>query len=97
MVSSFWTDDIQRTHTVVGFFGDNPSVLQTLEKDNTKEDALIGMSIVAPEIAMNCGFIDLMECQVMEMMYVEFNRSDFSIGPFQMKPSFASFIEHYVA
>jgi hypothetical protein len=54
------------------------------------------MSIIAPEIAMNCGVIDLMECQVMEMFYVEFNRADFSIGPFHMKPSFASYIEHYV-
>lgn len=96
-VISFWAENPSKAKDVMTYYDNNPCIKQTLSSRLTNEHSFMGMSIVAPEIATHSEFIDYLETEVMEMMYVEFNRSDFSIGPFQMKPSFAVFIENYIS
>ena len=55
--------------------------------------------VVLPEVARFNGFSNFFETAALEAFYVEDGSGvvDFSIGPFQMKPSFAERVEHRVA
>ncbi len=50
-------------------------------------------AIVFPELIRFDAFRDFFETQSLELLYVQGVAVDFSIGQFQMKPSFAEFIE----
>lgn len=65
--------------------------LRKLEKDKGK----ILFSIVAPEVAMYRSILDLFETTTAEIFYVNLGKDygNFSLGSFQMKPSFAEEIE----
>ncbi len=56
------------------------------------------LAIVAPELIRYELLRDFMESQALEIAYLNFGTSgaDFSIGPFQMKPSFIEKIENYL-
>ncbi len=63
-----------------------------------KTDSLIISAIVFPELIRYSIYRDFMETTVMEYLYVEYGpkASDFSIGMFQIKPSFAELLENEV-
>jgi hypothetical protein len=67
------------------------SILQELPKEKGK----IIYSIVAPEVAMYKSFLNLMETGAAEIFYVNMGGEygNFSLGIFQMKPSFIEKIE----
>lgn len=52
-------------------------------------------AVVLPEVARHSGFRDFFETSALELLYVDCGAgcADFSIGPFQMKPSFAQKVE----
>lgn len=54
------------------------------------------MAIAFPELLRYRMFKDLLETRALELIYVNYGKeaADFSIGPLQMKPSFAEKIEH---
>jgi hypothetical protein len=56
-------------------------------------------SIVAPEVAMYSSFIDELETVSAEVFYTSFGKEygNFSVGQFQMKPSFAEDVERAYA
>lgn len=58
-------------------------------------DAIPVLSVVGPEWVRYSMVRDLMETKALEFAYVRFGReaADFSIGPFQMKPSFIEDLE----
>ena len=69
-------------------------------QDHTSElPAHLLTPVVLPEVARFNGFSNFFETAALEAFYVEDGSGvvDFSIGPFQMKPSFAERIEHRVA
>lgn len=79
------------------FFTKHYAVLDsTCKKHNVDTDQTL--AIVAPEVGMYSVWRDRMETTATELFYVEMGTSynDFSIGYFQMKPSFAEAIESYV-
>lgn len=61
-------------------------------------DKTTALAIVAPEAGMYAVWRDRMETTATEIFYAEMGTaySDFSIGYFQMKPSFAEAIESYI-
>lgn len=59
----------------------------------TKDESIMAMSIVAPEISQFSSIRDEVETGVLKVMYVQKGWGNFSIGPFQMKPSFAEALE----
>ncbi len=58
-------------------------------------DAIPVLSVVGPEWVRYSMVRDMMETKALEFAYVRFGReaADFSIGPFQMKPSFIEDLE----
>lgn len=69
-------------------------------QDHTSElPAHLLTPVVLPEVARYNGFSNFFETAVLEAFYVEDGSGvvDFSIGPFQMKPSFAERVEQRVA
>lgn len=58
-------------------------------------DSVFAISMVFPELIRYSAIRDQVEIQSLKVLYVQFgeNYSDFSVGPFQMKPSFAENIE----
>lgn len=58
-----------------------------------KEDAFFAMCIVAPEISQYSLYSDVAETAILKTLYVQGRLSNFSIGPFQMKPSFVEDLE----
>ena len=63
-----------------------------------KTDTATIVSVVFPEIIRYSIFKDYFEIKGLELIYVEHGKkyADFSIGYFQMKPSFFEKIEEYV-
>ena len=65
----------------------------TLQKDGI--DARFALSVIFPELIRYSAISDYIEVKALEVLYVQYGRdyADFSIGLFQMKPSFAEKIE----
>jgi len=70
-----------------------PSIIEAFNKYNI--DSNIGLSIVFPEILRYNRFKDAIETSALELAYVNWGKeyADFSIGYFQMKPSFIEKLE----
>jgi hypothetical protein len=58
-------------------------------------DARFALAIIFPELIRYSSILDYIEVKALEVLYVQYGRdyADFSIGYFQMKPSFAEHIE----
>ena len=65
-----------------------------LEEKNVEAD--LALSVVFPEIIRYSKFKDFFETQALSQFYINGANVDFSIGYFQMKPSFAQKLEKYV-
>ncbi len=101
LLQSFKTDYISPED----FFGDSyQEAVDYLNKNKNnltkifseyRIDSKLAMSIVFPEIVRYSRFRDFAETSVLEVAYVMGGKtaSDFSIGRFQMKPSFVEMLE----
>lgn len=78
------------------FFIKNPKIEETLNSYLTKNESLQAMAIVAPEIDEYSNLSDKVETYSLMYMYSQFGRGNFSIGYFQMKPTFAESIENSI-
>lgn len=67
--------------------------LKNLEPDERN----IALAIVAPELSQYSTVYDFMELNILYALYVSTGSGNFSIGPFQMKPSFAETLENYAS
>ncbi len=87
-----------------GFFENYPNALEIVEEnyrhlnvlhDLPNDKGRIIYSIVAPEVAMYKKFMDVFETKTAEIFYANWGSdyANFSLGIFQMKPSFAEKIE----
>jgi hypothetical protein len=65
----------------------------TLSKDGLDPD--FALAIIFPELIRYSSIDDYIEVKALEVLYVQYGRdyADFSVGLFQMKPSFAERIE----
>lgn len=84
--------------TAVKFLSDNSSKFKKVCGDH-KVDEDICKAIVFPELIRYSYLSDLFETVALEWVYVNggSKAADFSIGNFQMKPSFVETIEEYVS
>lgn len=75
------------------FLSENKWMKDTLFKRGI--DAEFALSIVFPELIRYSKLFDLIEVSALKTLYLQFGKtySNFSIGRFQMKPSFAESIE----
>jgi hypothetical protein len=85
------------------FGNDYNFAIKTIEKHSWWSDTLSGdgldpdftFSIILPELIRYSSIADYIEVKALEVLYVQYGRgyADFSVGLFQMKPSFAEMIE----
>lgn len=75
------------------FIADNKDQSQRMKEQGI--NPLLGWSIVFPELLRYDALSDLMEVSALQTLYIQYGKdyADFSIGWFQMKPSFAEKIE----
>jgi len=79
------------------FLKNNQSLIKDELGDNNYENS-IKLSLVFPELIRYSMFKDLLETTALELMYVNYGKdvANFSIGYFQMKPSFIEEMENYI-
>lgn len=86
----------------LSFLQESPQPRAFLEMHRTKIAAALGscalpireaLAVVYPELLRYSRFRDQLETSLLESIYVAGGFGDFSIGPFQMKPSFAATLE----
>ncbi len=85
------------------FGEDYESAWQTIQKNSWWSDSLedhgikphMALSVIFPELIRYSSISDYIEVKALEVLYVQYGRdyADFSVGLFQMKPSFAERIE----
>ena len=71
--------------------------LKKLLPDATEDECMLIFSIVAPEVSQYDSFRDFLEVKALQMKYVKDGSCDYSVGYFQMKPSFAEGIEKEIS
>ncbi len=96
VLPSYFDKYEEEVHRTIEFVDDNRKEILTIKKYLNIDDALAAMCIVAPEISQYSPIIDATETFALKTLYVQGKVTNFSIGPFQMKPSFAETIEHYI-
>ena len=64
----------------------------------TETEATELAAILFPELIRYSVYKDFFETQALELLYIDYGKktADFSIGRFQMKPSFAEAVEAYI-
>lgn len=75
------------------YISDNPWIISSLEKENINPEFAI--AIVFPEIIRYSAILNIIESSALKTLYIQNGEkyADFSIGYFQMKPSFAETVE----
>ncbi len=68
-----------------------PLLVSALDGDTLLAD--VGLAVVFPELTRYSYIRDFAETSALELFYIMRGRGNFSIGKFQMKPSFAVMIE----
>lgn len=96
-ISSYFASYPKESQYAVDYTSANKAKIRTMRKYLSPKDARLAMCIVAPEISQYSQLSDAAETYALYTLYVQGRVSDFSIGAFQMKPSFAVSIEEEVA
>lgn len=77
----------------VSLIEDNAALIRSNMPNISADERLMAMAIVAPEISQFSSVTDFMEMRSLFVTYRNFGRGDFSVGLFQMKPSFIESLE----
>ena len=94
---SFFESYPNDVRQAIEFLSHHRELKEELGQHLTEEETLMAMAIVAPELSQFSKYEDKVQTRIMARMYVQQGRGNFSIGYFQMKPSFAEQIERVVA
>lgn len=84
-------------NTAVDFIGNHKEIREILSNTMSDNVADMAIAIVAPEISQFSSINNWAQQRSLSMSYILYGRGDFSIGYFQMKPSFAEKVENMVA
>lgn len=90
---SVYPEDCQET---IKFLVENKSTIRKELSNLSDEDKIIALSLVAPELSQFSHIFNELEIQTLYLFYLNSGKSDFSVGYFQMKPSFIEEIEKYI-
>jgi hypothetical protein len=84
--------DVQRA---VETLRSKKKVIKQSENGMATDDNRTALSVVFPEVIRFNSFTDFIETKTLEWVYVDYGaeRADFSVGLFQMKPSFVEKLE----
>ena len=92
----FFEDFPKEANGAIDYFRTHREIQKELRHYLSDEEKDIALAIVAPEVSMYSLVEDFVEYKTMCMFYILYGSADFSIGCFQMKPSFAEVIEQRI-
>lgn len=75
------------------FLNDHSTEIRTCMPELTADEKIMALAIVAPELSQFSHVLDFVELRALFVSYRSFGRGDFSVGYFQMKPSFVETLE----
>lgn len=78
------------------FFDSHKFIETTLNDKLGRQGYYKAIAIVAPEVSWYSSISDKAETYTLKVLYAQTGKGDFSIGYFQMKPSFAEQIENII-
>lgn len=96
LLTSFVTTLSSECDKVRDFFDSHKFIETTLNDKIGRKGCLNAMAIVAPEVGWYSSIADKAETYTLKVLYAQTGKGDFSIGYFQMKPSFAEQIENII-
>ena len=82
---------------VSDFYTTHKTIECCLSDNLGQHDARKAMAIVAPEVCLYSSLSDKVETYTLKVLYAQTGKGNFSIGYFQMKPSFAEQIETIIS
>lgn len=92
----FFLDFPKEANGALEYFETHREIQKELKHYLSNEENNIALAIVAPEVSMYSLVEEFVEYKTMCMFYILYGSADFSIGCFQMKPSFAEVIEQRI-
>ena len=92
----YFTSHAADAKMAMDMFGEYRQELRNVFAGATDEYIAIAFSIVAPEVSCYDAIMDFVEVSAMRRSYVTNGNCDYSIGYFQMKPSFVESLEKEV-
>lgn len=96
VIISFFSQFSEESNQVLDSYKTNWDVIDKNLTSLSTTEKLLALSIVAPEFSLYSKYTDIIELRTLYVMYLNTGISDFSVGPFQMKPSFIEDMEKYV-
>lgn len=96
LLTGFIATHSSECHKVSDFFDTHKSIEQTLQIKLGDKKKSYALAIVAPEVCWYSALQDKGETYTLKVLYAQTGKGDFSIGYFQMKPSFAEQIENII-
>lgn len=93
---SYFSVYSNESKNAMAFYKKNQSLFLKVFKGASENDIDIAFAIVAPEVSQYSAASDFLETKALEMKYVRNGNCDYSVGRFQMKPSFIESLEKEV-
>ncbi|MBR3976797.1 MAG: hypothetical protein IKJ95_03125 [Bacteroidaceae bacterium] len=93
---SYVTEFKEGSAAAVDFYREWHALISKAFGGAKESDLVLAYSIVAPEVSQYDAFKDFLEIGIMKKRYVADGSCDYSIGYFQMKPSFVESLENEV-
>lgn len=85
-----------RAQAALDFWQQHPECCDSLRLSLSDNEMLFACAIVSPEVSQYSQLEDIAQFKAMALVYILHAQGDYSIGYFQMKPSFAARIETLV-
>lgn len=86
----------KEANNAISFIEENKTTIQQSLNALSSDEQLIALSIVAPEISQFSSVLDFVELRTLYILYLNTGQSDFSVGYFQMKPSYIETLEKQI-
>ena len=95
--SCFFLEYRAESSNTIDYFKQHTEIQSELRRHLNEEDSEIAQVIVMPEFSVFSKTCDALEYRTMCLFYILYGTTDFSIGHYQMKPSFIETLETYIS
>lgn len=93
VILSFFGSCPKEAREAMTFLNDNRDEIIVNLPHLSNDERAMALAIVAPEISRFSKVLDYFELRTLYILYLNTGKADFSVGPFQMKPSFIEMME----
>lgn len=97
LILSFFGSYPKEAREAMEFLKDNRDEIVSTTPQLSSSERALALAIVAPEISLFSKVVNFLELRTLYILYLNGGTADFSVGPFQMKPSFVEEMERHAA